>query len=99
MLSVQAPTRKYQDAPPSMVLMPLRCKNLGTWQTPYYHGGGLLPECLDGGTCVLAPDIYVPKGKWDLQPLTLEKVLVAKDFGHILPDLLATGRLENHFLQ
>jgi hypothetical protein len=99
MLSVQAPTHKYRVAPASVVLTPLGCENLGSLRKAYYHGGGLLPETIDRKTCVLAPGVYAPKGHWALRPLTLEEVLVAKDFGRIVPNLLAVGRLENYFLQ
>jgi hypothetical protein len=59
----------------------------------------LLPEFIDRKTCVLTPGAYAPKGKWALRPLTLEEILVAKDFGRIAPGLLAAGRLDNYFLQ
>jgi hypothetical protein len=74
-------------------------QNLGSWRNLYYHGGGLLPECIDCKTCELATGVYAPKGHWALWPLTLEEVLMAKDFGRILPALLGAGRLENYFLQ
>jgi hypothetical protein len=94
---MQAPTHKYREAPASAVLTPVGCENLGGWRHPYYHGGGLLPEYIDRKTCVLAPGVYAPKGHWALQPL--EEVVVAKDFGCLLPNLLAVGRLKNQFLQ
>jgi hypothetical protein len=56
-------------------------------------GGGLLPDTIDGKTRVLAPGLFVPKGHWALWPLTVEEVVVAKDFGQILPALLAVERL------
>jgi hypothetical protein len=99
MLSVQAPTHKYRLAPSSAVLSPLGCENLGSAGKPFYHGGGLLPESSDRTTRVLVPGVFAPKGHWALRPLTLEEVLVAKDFGRVLPNLLAMGRLDNDFLR
>jgi hypothetical protein len=99
MLSVMAPTHKFRAAPEEPVLTPLGCANLGTLEHPYYHGGGLLPPSIDRRTRILAPGLYAPKGHWALRPLTLEEVVLAKDFGRILPNLLAVGRLENDLLQ
>jgi hypothetical protein len=99
MLSVQAPAHRYKHAPTNPVLKPLGCENLGSACAPYYHGGGLLPAFIDCRTRVLAPGLYAPKGHWALRPLTVEEVFVAKDFGRILPALLAVERLDNRFLQ
>jgi hypothetical protein len=97
MLSVQAPTHRYRDPPQAAVLAPLCCENLGTWRDPYFHGGGLLPDDIDQKTRVLTPGVYAPKGKWALRSLTVEEVIVAKDFGRILPVLMAVERLNNRF--
>jgi hypothetical protein len=98
MLSVQAPTHRYRDPPQAAVLSPLGCENLGTSQAPYFHGGGLLPDQIDCKTRVLTPGVYAPKGKWALRSLTVEEVIVAKDFGRLLPVLIALERLKNQFL-
>jgi hypothetical protein len=98
MLSVQAPTHRYRDPPQAAVLSPLGCENLGTLRAPYFHGGGLLPDQIDRKTLVLTPGVYAPKGKWALRSLTVEEVIVAKDFGSLLPVLIAVERLTNQFL-
>jgi hypothetical protein len=99
MLSVQVPAHRYRDPPTSEVLSPLGCENLGSERSPFHYGGGLLPDSIDKKTCVLTPGVYhAPKGKWALRPLTVEEVIVAKDFGRSLPPLLGIERLDNCFL-
>ena len=98
MLSVQAPTHRYRDPPATTVLSPLGCENLGTARAPQFHGGGLLPEQIDRRTYVLTPGVYAPKGKWALRALTVEEVIVAKDFGRLLAASLAVEQLSNRFL-
>jgi hypothetical protein len=60
------------------------CRNLGTSEKPYYHGGGWLPGDLSHQTRVLTPGIFAPKGTWALRPLTFSEFLVCKD----VPDTL-----------
>jgi hypothetical protein len=80
------------------VLQLLGYENLGTEQCPYYHGGGLLPAIIDRHTEVLTPGIFAPKNSWALRCLTVEEVLVAKDFNKVLANLLTSGPLTNQFL-
>jgi hypothetical protein len=98
-LCVQAPANKYRPAPPYCIVTPLGCINLGTDLRPYYHGGGLLPASLDRKTEVLTPGVFAPKTKWALRPLTVEEVLVAKDFSKVLSDLLTAGPITNGLLR
>jgi hypothetical protein len=98
-LDPRAPSHKYRPAPPSCVVMPLGCLNLGVDAKPYFHGGGLLPGDLDRRTEVLTPGIYAKKGDWALRRLTLEEVLVAKDYGKVLTGLLSAGTLSNALLR
>jgi hypothetical protein len=94
-----AQATKYRPVPDARVLFPLRCENLGTAACPYYHGGGLLPGNLDRRTEVLTPGCFTPKQHWALRPMTFEEVLVAKDFGKVLAELLSCGKLNNAFIQ
>jgi hypothetical protein len=98
-LDARAPARKYRAAPLNCVVMPLGCENLGSDGKPYFHGGGLLPGDLDRRTEVLTPGVYARKGDWALRRLTLEEVLVAKDYGKVLTDLLSVGTLSNALLR
>jgi hypothetical protein len=98
-LSPMTTAFKFRPLPEERVLFPLRCENLGSAHQPVYHGGGLLPGSLDTHTAVLTPGVFVPKHNWALRPLTLEEVLVAKDFGAILPKLMRAGHLSRAFLQ
>jgi hypothetical protein len=81
------------------VLLPLGCENLGTEKRPYYHGGGLLPVIINWQTEVLTQGIFAPMHNWVLRCLTVEEVLVAKDFNKVLADFLTLGPLTNRFLQ
>jgi hypothetical protein len=98
-LCVQAPSRKYRPAPSCCVVVPLGCVNLGSSERPYYHGGGLIPGNSDRNTEVLSPGIYAPKGQWALRSLTLEEVLIAKDYNQVLAALMTSGPLTNSFLR
>jgi hypothetical protein len=98
-LCPMAQATKYRPIPDARVLFPLRCENLGTATRPYYHGGGLLPGNLDRRTEVLTSGCFAPKHHWALRPLTFEEVLVAKDFGKVLAQLLSFGKLSNAFIQ
>jgi hypothetical protein len=98
-LSPMNPAFKFRPAPSERVLMPLRCENLGSSRDPVYHGGGLLPGCVDTRTQVLTPGVFAPRKQWALRPLTLEEVLITKDFGQLMPLLLSTGVLSHVFVQ
>ena len=70
----------FMDAPKSAAVEPLTLVNLGKYpDTPYYHGGGLLPGRCNRSTRVLTPSIYARPGKWGQQRLSHEEVLKAKD--------------------
>jgi hypothetical protein len=43
--------------------------------------------------------VFAPEHHWALWSLTLEEVLVAKDFGKVLSDLLSAGTLTSIFLK
>jgi hypothetical protein len=98
-LCPMATSLKYRPAPVSRVMFPLGCKNLGTTAHPHYHRGGLLPGNLDRRTEVLSPGVFAPKRHWALRNLTLEEVLLAKDFGKVLANLLSSGTMTNLFLK
>jgi hypothetical protein len=67
------------------------CRNLGTSEKSYYHGGGWLPGDLSSHqTRVLTLGIFAPKGTWALCPLTFSEFLVCTD----VPDTLVQ-RLES----
>ena len=46
----------------------------------YVHGGGLLLAGASTSTWVLAPHARAPRGCWGLRVLTLEEVLLSRDF-------------------
>jgi hypothetical protein len=98
-LCPQAPAHKYRPAPPRSVVQPLGCEELGPTDKPYFHGGGLLPGDLDRRTEVLTPGVFASKGDWALRDLTLEEVLVAKDFGKVLTSMLSAGTVSNGLLR
>jgi hypothetical protein len=54
---------------------------------------------MDRKTEVLSPGIFAPKNNWALRLLTIEEVLVAKDFSKVLADLLTSGPITNRFLR
>jgi hypothetical protein len=78
--------------------MPIGCVNLGTPAKPYFHVHGLLPGNLNGRTEVLSPGVFAPKAHWALQNVTLEEVLLAKDYGKVLAELLSSVNISNIFL-
>jgi hypothetical protein len=51
-LSIKAPARHHQPAPPTSTVSPLGCQDLGTSRFPCFHGGGLLPGNCDRKTVV-----------------------------------------------
>jgi hypothetical protein len=72
---------------------------MGTTRFPVFHGKGLLPERCDKRTVVLAPGLFAPKGTWAQRNLTIEEVLIAKDWGLVAIKLLGSIVLANSFLQ
>jgi hypothetical protein len=80
MLCPMASAQKYRPTPSGGAVLPLGCENLQTTSKPYYHGQGLLPGNLDCQTEVLSPGVFAPKHHWALWNVTLEEVLVTKDF-------------------
>ncbi len=97
-LSVMAPARKYRPTPPSTTVTPLGCEQLGTRDSPCFHGGGLLPEGCDRKTVVLTPGLFAPKGKWAKRTLTIKEVLISKDCGRVAVQFLAGGKVTNALL-
>jgi hypothetical protein len=87
-LSVQAPAIRYCAAPSQSTVLPLGCEQLGTRDSPCFHGGGLLLEGCDRKTVVLTPDMFAPKGKWAKRTLTIEEVLISKDCGRVAVQFL-----------
>ena len=79
-LSMMAHVKHYRPSPVSLAVEPLQAKNVGTHELPVYHGGGLLPASVHKGVRVLTPGIFAPKGQWGIQLLTVEEILLAKDF-------------------
>jgi hypothetical protein len=98
-LCPSSPAHKYRPAPSTSVVVPLGSENLGSPAHPYFHGGGLLPGDLDAQTNVLTPGVFAPPGTWSLRRLTVEEILVAKDFGKVLIAALTVGTLSNATLR
>jgi hypothetical protein len=96
--SVKAPAIPYRAAPSQSTVSPLGCEQLGTRDSPCFHGGGLLPEGCDRKTVVLTPGLFAPKGKWAKRTLTIKEVLISKDCGRVAVQFLACGKVTNALL-
>jgi hypothetical protein len=78
-LSAKGGKRHYCKPPSDRAVVPLGVQNLGSSDSPIYHGGELLPGRIDKGTRVFTPSMYAPAGKWAVWPLFYNEVLLCKD--------------------
>jgi hypothetical protein len=58
----------FRPQPNAVVVDPLRCVNLGSAASPYYHGYGLMSSVLDRNLQVLTPVLnsMAHSGQWGL---------------------------------
>jgi hypothetical protein len=91
--------RYFRPQLTELVVDPLRCVNLGSDTSPYYHGYGLLPCRLDRNTRVLTPVLNsaTHDGQWGLRPISGEELLLCNDIGALQVHLLLEECLGNAF--
>jgi hypothetical protein len=91
--------RYFRPQPLERVVDPLRCVNLGSDTSPYYHGYGWLPCFLDRNTQVLTPVLNsaTHDGQWGLRPISGEELLLCNDIGALQVNLLVDECLGNTF--
>jgi len=104
--SVGSARRSKVAGPPRPVRSPFDLELVGSarrnsllYQFGKVVGPPLLPSGLDRSTEVLTPGVFAAKGKRALRRLTDDAILVAKDFGKVVTDLITIGTLSNDSLR
>lgn len=72
-------------------------RNLGTEESPIYHGGGWLPTMPTPDLWVKTPSVFVTGNKWALRPLQGREFLYAHDWGDAFVKLMAPSVLDDEF--
>jgi len=101
-LSIMPYSKVFKAAPKELVIIPLEVRTMGESTSPMhtiYHGGGLLPSPLDKRVRVCTPGLYCPKGKWVVRQLTLEEVLLSKDYSTSVAATFARIGVSNGLLR
>jgi hypothetical protein len=89
----------FRPQPNLLAVDPLRCVNLGSDTSPYYHGYGWLTSLLDQNTRVLTPVLNssTHAGQWGLCPISGEELQRCNNIGALHVALLVDERLSNGF--
>ena len=101
-LSIMPYSKVFRTAPADQVIIPLQLQTMEATSNPkhvIYHGGGLLPSSLDKRVRVCTPGLYCPKGKWVVCQLTLEEVLLSKDYSTKTASIFARIGVTNGLLR